>query len=245
MLQHPTWAQSAQLVNDADCIQQRSSQRQVAMGELTVARRVIGRDVAVAPKAVAIGDQPLQSHRTARRQGLGADTHLGAEAVAEAIGESGGAVVIDPGTVHRSQKAVGGCTVLREDHLGVAGAVTADVVHGLVEVVDHLHRQDQIEIFRAPVLVSLASSPTPSATLAASPRSHTGIGKGRDGSGQKRRRDRFVHQQGFNRIAGGRVLGLAVDRHTHSLGPIRCLHRRRDGRRHRRDPAPESGCCPG
>ena len=50
---------------------------------------VIANDVAGADEAVFVGDDAVEPDRAARMQLAGADAYLGAEAVAEAIGESG------------------------------------------------------------------------------------------------------------------------------------------------------------
>ena len=123
------------------------------MGEAAGPRGVIRRNVAISPEAIAIGDQTLQSHGPPGRKGLGADANLRTEAVPESVGKTTGAVVIDPGTVDSSKKAIGRRLVFREDHLGMTRAITADVISGLRQVIHQLHRQDQIEIFGAPILL--------------------------------------------------------------------------------------------
>jgi hypothetical protein len=90
------------------------------MAETTLTRGVIRGDVPVTPQHVAIGDQPLQAHRAARRQGLGADAHLRTKAVAEAIGKAGGAVQKHAGTVHTAQEGVGRGGIGGADGIGVA-----------------------------------------------------------------------------------------------------------------------------
>ena len=55
------------------------------MREMARTIGVISGDVAIAPKAVAVGDQAFQAHWSPWWQRLGADAHLGTKAVAEAI----------------------------------------------------------------------------------------------------------------------------------------------------------------
>ena len=62
------------------------------MAELTGATGIVGGDMAFTPQSVAIGHQTLQAHRPPGWQGLGADAHFGAKAIAEAIGKAGGAI---------------------------------------------------------------------------------------------------------------------------------------------------------
>jgi hypothetical protein len=60
--------------------------------------------------------------------------------------------VEDTGGVHGGQKAVGGRGVLRNNDLGVAGAVLVDVLHGLLQPGHQLHRAGQIAVLQAQLL---------------------------------------------------------------------------------------------
>src|SRR5690606_39440758 len=70
-----------------------------AMDEGALARAIVARDLALAAEQPAIGDQALHPHRAACVQLAGADAHLGAQAVAVAVGEAGAGVVEHPGRV--------------------------------------------------------------------------------------------------------------------------------------------------
>ena len=120
------------------------------MAELPPTFGVVGGDVALAAQPIAVGDQPLESHRPPRRQGLGADAHLGAEPITVAVGEAGGAVEKHAGAVHRPQETVGGGRIGGGDGVGVAGAVAAHMLQGGFEILHHFHVQDQIGILRVP-----------------------------------------------------------------------------------------------
>ena len=74
------------------------------MAERPLSRGELCSNVPIASEEVAIGHQTLQTDRPARRQCLSADAHLSSEAVAETIGKSTGAIVVDPCAVNGCQK---------------------------------------------------------------------------------------------------------------------------------------------
>ena len=78
------------------------------MGVIPAAGAVGGGDLPVAAQQPAIGQQPLDTDRTARVQLVGADADLGAQAVAEAVGEAIAGVVEDAAGVDRGQEPLGG-----------------------------------------------------------------------------------------------------------------------------------------
>ena len=82
----------------------------------------------------------------------GADPELRAEAVAEAVGEARRGVVVDARRVHRLHEARRRRGVLRHDGLGVARAVALDVPDRLVEAADGLNGDDEVGVFRRPVV---------------------------------------------------------------------------------------------
>ena len=60
----------------------------MAVGE-RVGAGVVAHDVARAREAVFVGDDAVEADRAARVEFAGADADLGAETVAEAVGEAG------------------------------------------------------------------------------------------------------------------------------------------------------------
>jgi len=60
--------------------------------------------------------------------------------------------VDDDGGIDLAEEARRGGLVLGDDAIGVARSVALDVVEGGAEPVHHLHRQDRVEVFGAPVL---------------------------------------------------------------------------------------------
>ena len=181
------------------------------MAELALAAGEVGGGMAIAAQQVAVGHQAFQPHGTPRRQGLGADAHLGAEAVAEAIGEAGGAVQIHTGAVHPPQEPLRRCFVAGADRIGVAGAMAADVGQGLLQGVDHLDGQHQVGILRAPVRLRCGDRNAQGLGGLVAAQFDTGGAEGRHGCGQEGLRNRAMQQQGFDRVAGRRVLGFGID----------------------------------
>src|SRR5437016_620920 len=98
-----------------------------------------------------IGGQVGRAHGAAGVELVGADADFGAEAIFAAVGEAGAGVDHDAGAVHALDELVGGLGRGGEDRVGVAAAVVVDVVDRFVQGIDHLHRDDQREVFRGPI----------------------------------------------------------------------------------------------
>mmetsp|Transcript_9828 Transcript_9828/g.18504 ORF Transcript_9828/g.18504 Transcript_9828/m.18504 type:complete len:377 (+) Transcript_9828:477-1607(+) len=77
-----------------------------------------------------------------------ADSNLCAKSKPEAVGESRAGVVEDAGAVHAQEELLGERVVLRDDALGVAGAVRVDVGDRLVQPLHQLHRQRQAAVLQ-------------------------------------------------------------------------------------------------
>ena len=179
---------------------------------------VIGSNMALAPQAIAVGDQTLQAHGPPGRQGLGADAHLGAEAIAEAIGKAGGAIEIDASTIHGGQKAIGRGPIGRANGIGMAGAKGANVLEGSLQIRHHLDGQNQVGVLGRPVLLGGGMADAKGHGRCIPPQLHPGGREGPNHHGHKLWRDGLVHQQGFDGIAGRRVLGFGIQGHPQGQG---------------------------
>lgn len=175
---------------------------------------VIAHDVARAGEAVFVGDDAIEAHGTARVELAGADADLGAEAVAKAIGEARGAVVEDVGGVDFGEEARGGGGVLGEDGVSVVRAVLFDVAERGVERVDDADGEDQAGVLGVPFVVGDEIDGD-----GGQKRLGAGVAANLHGflfeCVDERRQDGggngCVDQYGFDRVADGGVLGLAVD----------------------------------
>ena len=98
-------------------------------GNTTVGRLVVA---AGTDQAVRIGAQPFHTDGPARVELAGGDAHLCAEAVTEAVGEAGGAVDINACAVHAGQEFLPGDRALRDDRVGMMGAVAVDMRNGFL-----------------------------------------------------------------------------------------------------------------
>ena len=143
----------------------------------------------VAAELVLGGQEALQSHGAAGVELARADADLRPEAVAVAVGEAGGGVVVDAGGVDFPQEALGGLRVLGDDALRVARAVGVDVGDGRVQVVDDLHGEDELAVLRVPVRVRGRRQVRQQGPGAgAAQHFHARRGKGRRDGGQQGRR---------------------------------------------------------
>ncbi len=110
-------------------------------------------DVALAEHHPLERGESLDAHRAARMEFVGADADLGAQAVLEAVGETGAGIHHHAGRVHFAQEALGMHVVPRKDGVGVVAAVAVDVADRLVQAVHHLDADDGCEVLLGPVLL--------------------------------------------------------------------------------------------
>ena len=89
------------------------------MSEAPGAGGVIRRNVTITAEQVAVSHQTLQSDGPAWRQGLGANADLSAKAVAETIGETRRAVVINASAINTAQEGLRRCAIGGANALGV------------------------------------------------------------------------------------------------------------------------------
>jgi hypothetical protein len=103
--------------------------------------------------------------------------------------------------------------VVRDDRLGQAGAVPADVPDGVVEVVDDADGQDQIEIFRVPVrLGGRGGLRDQCARALAATQLHPRIDEPTRHGGEEPRSHLAMDEQRLERVAHARSLGLGIQR---------------------------------
>ena len=84
----------------------------------------------------------------------GADSNLRTKSIAKAVGKSRRGVVKDTRTVDPVQECLSGHRVLSDDALCVAAPVGVNSVDGLIQRVDHTHRQAEISVFSPTILWS-------------------------------------------------------------------------------------------
>ena len=82
---------------------------------------------------------------------VGGDADFRAEAVLEAVGETGGGIDHDAGAVDRAQEGAGVSVGFGDDAVGVVAAVGVDVGDGFFEAVDDFDGEDGGEVFGVPV----------------------------------------------------------------------------------------------
>ena len=183
------------------------------MGEALITRGKGGHGVAMAAETVAVGHQPLQAHGASGGHGLGADAHLGAQSIAEAVGKAAGAVVKHPGTVHGVEETSSSSLVVRTDHVCVAGAMAANVFQGGLQILHHPDRQGQIQVFMSPVFRGGGFGHTQCPGLLVPPQRDASSGEGLNGRWQELAGHMAMHQERLNGVAGGGILGFGIQSH--------------------------------
>src|SRR5690606_1792623 len=113
-----------------------------------------GADVPVAEHHVLLAGQAFQPYRAAGVQLVGGNADLRAQAVLEAVGETGGGVDHHRGGIHLSEEAPRIREVLGDDRVGVLRTVGVDVPDGRVQRVDDANRQDRRVVFGVPVVLA-------------------------------------------------------------------------------------------
>ena len=76
---------------------------------------------------IFVDDEAFETYGTAAVQAVGADAHLGAEAIAKSIGKPRGSIVYDRCRIHGLQKSLRGLLVFGYNRVGVVAAVFVDV----------------------------------------------------------------------------------------------------------------------
>ena len=113
---------------------------------------VFCRSLAFAAKQPACGQQAVYANGSTSMNSTCGDAHLGAESVAIAVGKTGGGVPKNRGGIHAGQEVLSDSSIAGNDCVGVTGTVFVNMVHGCVEIVYGLDRQDQVSVLGLPVL---------------------------------------------------------------------------------------------
>src|SRR5690242_2655515 len=98
--------------------------------------------------------QLFESHRSTGMDAGRTDADFGAQPELIAVVESRRRVDKDGAGIHFAEKTHGFLVVAGDDGFRMTGAVAADVFHCFVDVLDDLHREDQIEELFAVVAVA-------------------------------------------------------------------------------------------
>lgn len=151
-----------------------------------------------------------------------ADADLCAEAVAEAVGEAGGAVAVNAGGVDHLHEFRGSGVVPGYDRVRVVGAVAVDVIDGFIDVGDDLERDDQVQVFRAEIVFGhdlnvinggscLGGTRNDILDFLCAAKLYARAGEGSGQYGKEEGSAFPVDQDGLDSIAGGSVLCLGVN----------------------------------
>ncbi len=143
-------------------------------------------------------------------ESIGRNADLRAHAELTAVGELGGGIVQHDGAVDPRQEAGGRGGIAGHDGFGVRRTVARDMRDGLIDTVDHAHRDDRIQILGVPVLFGRRAHPRID-LLHGGIAAHfaAGLQQILDQGPEVRRDTGAIHQQG---------LGGAADAGTPQLG---------------------------
>src|SRR5690606_27754933 len=111
-------------------------------------------DMAVTEHDPFLAGQALEADRAAGVDAVGGNADLGAEAILEAVSKPRRGIDHHRAGIDLGEETSRPRPVLGDDALGVAGAVLADVVHGVVDIGDDFYRQDRRQVFLAPVVLA-------------------------------------------------------------------------------------------
>ena len=158
---------------------------------------------------------------------LGGDAHLTAKAELSAVGEAGGAVDVDGGTVHcrREEGSVG--VSPGQDGFAVAGGVSRDVGDGFLHAVHDFHRKDVVEELRVEILRPGGGAGDEGGSALVQPQFHRvqtlGGAVGAEALGQLRQElsgDGAVDEADFLGVADAGAAGLGVLDDVQRLGLV-------------------------
>lgn len=166
-----------------------------------------------------IAGEFAQSHGAAGVELVGGDADFCAETELATIGETGGGVVHDAGGIDGAQKLLSFRLVGSDDAVGVVRAVGVDVLDRGIDVIDDFDREDFFQILGRPIFLGGGDEvgQDGEAVFAASELNPFFTEDGGD-FGEKLVGDRFLDQQGFERVADTGFLDLGIqgqgDRHV-------------------------------
>src|SRR5262249_13015195 len=121
------------------------------MLEGTPAFSIVRDRLAAAAQNVLVGEQPFQADGAASVEFAVADTHFGAQTIAEAVSKGGGSVVEHAGGMHFAQEGFRGFVVAGEDAFCMARTIVVNVLDGFGEVAYDPDCNFQVAVFGAPV----------------------------------------------------------------------------------------------
>mmetsp|Transcript_10432 Transcript_10432/g.22221 ORF Transcript_10432/g.22221 Transcript_10432/m.22221 type:complete len:237 (-) Transcript_10432:16-726(-) len=186
----------------------------VSFGEIGHSVRQVGH------KPSARGEKAFDADRPAGVNPTGGDADLGAEPKAEPIRKARRAVVEHIGGVDATHECLRHLKVLRDDDVGVAGAILVDVCDGGVHIGDELHRQGERAVLMAQRC--RRGQTECSGSLWPPEQGDASVGEGGEQSLRGARGDEaFVEQQRLQRVACGGVVRLRVDGDLLRLAEIR------------------------
>lgn len=115
--------------------------------------RSVRRDRVTLPiKAVLVNKKTFQTHWSTRVRAVGADAHLGTEAVAETVGKPGRRVVEDPRRVDAGEESASGGRVFGDNRVGVVAAMRVDVVDSSIQALNDAECDSKLKELSIPVI---------------------------------------------------------------------------------------------
>lgn len=179
--------------------------------ELLLPRCVVAYGLSVTEELVLVGDEAFEADRASGVDLGGGDADFCAEAVAEAVSEAGGGILIDACGVDKCHEAFGSRFIFRHDAVGVMAAEGIDVGDRFVEVADELDGKGEGEVFlvEAFALRNDIDRDDGIHLFRAADRD-AGIGEGAGELRQKILRDAPMDKDGLDCVAGGGILHLGI-----------------------------------
>src|SRR5882672_1329353 len=184
------------------------------MPERLFAIAVPGNNMAVTEKFVLVSCQTFETNWPTRMQLAGADSQLRAQAITKAISKTRRGILIDSSGIDSSHEMRRCVAVFSDDRLRMAGTVAIDMCQCFLSARNDLDGDNEIRILGRPILFAGGNNVMclgqRHGSRAAAHLDAFSL-ETRDHLGQKSPGNLLVNQQGFHRIACGRVLHLRIE----------------------------------
>ncbi len=172
----------------------------------------LGAGLAGAGDLVFVGAEFFEAHGAAGVDLVGGDADFRAEAELVSVGEAGGGVPVNGGGVAVGEEVAGDGFVAGADGVGVVGAVSLDVLEGLVEVCNDADREDEVEVFCAPVVFGGREGVGENLKgVGASAELDALLAESRGEARQEGGGDGAIDEEGFDGVADAGALAFGVD----------------------------------
>src|SRR6516164_6587590 len=176
-------------------------------------RRALRPNLAGACNQIFITRQFFETHWTSGVKPVGAYPNFGAKSKFAAVIESCGRIPKYSRRINLSQELLGGQAIIRDNRIAVVRAIGFDMFYCFIQVFDCLYGQNEVQKFRAPVLLGrrLDSGTKNLLNRVIAAQLDTSLPQSVRAFGKKSRSQLFMAEQRLYGVANTGALALPID----------------------------------